>query len=102
MVDEMRSFPRSTMDWDLGGEKFVGIPCEVRIGAAELVISYMQKDREHVWHGTSIDGSTYVITHDGRPHDTAALTRTDEFTLDGAWIETSETGNWRIELADKN
>lgn len=97
----MRAFLHSTMDWDLGGEEIANHPCEIRVGDAEIVISYVHHGDRHLWRGTSVDGATFDLSHVGHPGDSAALKRTDEFTLEGEWRERNDGGSWRIDLNDE-
>lgn len=96
----MKSFLHSTMDWD-GIEDIVYHPCEVRIGEADLVISYTHNRDRHLWRGSSSDGVIFEVSHSGHPADKATLKRTDEFTLEGSWTENGKAGSWRLDLDDE-
>ncbi|WP_142112419.1 hypothetical protein [Bosea sp. AK1] len=97
----MKSYLHSTMDWNLGSDRTDNHPCQVRVGDAELVVSYTHLGDRHLWKGTSQDGKTYEVLHVGNPADEARLIRTSDSTLEGPWIEAGRTGNWLIDLEDE-
>ncbi len=80
------------------GDVNYSVPCEVRIDAGQIFVSYEDTDGPAVYTGTELSPGHYKLELPAKKGRATLHYDESDDRLEGSWIESGYEGMWRIDL----